>query len=214
MASVPVELDRRKGKSKMSKKLLTLLAVAILASLSVGLTLGATPETTTPPVQDTLNVNYFVNANTEGAPDGTVQLTNPGTSGATVCALIYVFYPDEEMTECCGCTLTPDDLRTLSINTDLTSNPLVGIPATSGVIKIVSSADTGTCDPRTITPTPSTRDWATHIIGLSTGGYVITEEEFQSATLSNAEISRLQAGCSAIVLEGSGHGICSCGTGS
>jgi len=69
-----------------------------------------------------MSVNYFVNANTPGAPDGTVRLTNPGTSGATVWADIYVFYPDEEMSECRSCSLTPDGLRTLSINDDLTSS--------------------------------------------------------------------------------------------
>lgn len=195
-------------------KLLTLLAVVVVASLSVGLGLAATPSTL--PVQDTLNVNYFVNANTAGAPDGTVELTNPGTSGGNVCAMIYVFYPDEEMTECCGCTLTPDDLRTLSVNGDLTANPLVGVKATSGVIKIVSSApnSSGVCDPRTLAPEPSTRDWGTHIISTGPGVYAITEEEFQGATLGAKEVTALQAGCSAIVLEGSGHGICSCGTGS
>jgi hypothetical protein len=191
-------------------KLLLLLVVTVFASLSVGITWGATPPA------DTLQVNYFVNANTAGVPDGTVQMTNPGTSGGNVCAMIYVFYPDEEMTECCGCTLTPDDLRTLSINNDLTANPLVGVKATDGVIKVVSSkpSSTGVCDPRTLAPIPATRDWATHILMPTTGGFVVTEEEFLGATLSSAEVTSLQAGCSAIVLEGSGHGICTCGTGS
>lgn len=187
-------------------KLLTLLAFVLVAVSLVGLASAAEPA-------DTLQVNYFVNANTAGAPDGTVQLTNPGTSGANVCAMIYVFYPDEEMTECCGCILTPDDLRTLSINNDLTANPLVGIRATSGVIKVASSSAASGCDPRKLAPTPSTRGWATHILGLSTGGYAIGEGEFQNATLSVTEVSRLQAECSAIVLDGSGHGICSCGSG-
>jgi len=182
--------------------------VVILASLSVvGLAFGQEPA-------DTLQVNYFVNANTSGLPDGTVQMTNPGTSGATICAMIYVFYPDEEMSECCGCTLTPDDLRTLSINTNLTSNPLTGTVPVNGVIKVVSSKDTAGCDPRHLAPVPSTRDWGTHVLTPSTGGWAVTEEEFLNATLSSAEVSQLQAGCSAIVLEGSGHGICSCGTGS
>lgn len=183
----------------------TLFAVLILASLSVGLAWG---QTTIP--ADTLQVNYFVNANS-GLPSATVQMTNPGTTGATICAMIYVFTPDEEMKECCGCTLTPDDLRTLSVNTDLTSNPLTGGVVTgSGAIKIVSSKDTGTCDPRKLTPVPSTRDWITHIWNATT----VTEEEFLGATLSSAEVSSLEAGCSAIVLEGSGHGICTCGSGS
>lgn len=194
-------------------RLLTFFAIAILAALSVGLSWAQSPAAA--PAADTLEVNYFVNANTGGAPDGTVQIDNPGTSGpGNICAEIYVFYPDEEMTECCGCTLTPDDLRTLSINVNLTSNPLVGVPATAGVIKIVSNTTANGCDPRKLSPTPSTRDWGTHILGLSTGGFAITETEFQSATLSAHEVSMLEAECSAIVLDGSGHGICTCGSGS
>jgi len=190
-------------------KPLTLLAATILVCLSVGLALG---QTTPPP--DTLQVNYFTNANTAGFPDGTVQITNPGTSGTNLCALIYVFYPDEEMAECCGCSTTPDDLRTLSIDSNLTSNPLNGVIPTNGVIKIVSSANSATCDPRHITPTAALRAWGTHILGPSTGGVAITETEFQNATLSTAEQTSLQRGCAAIVLEGSGHGICTCGIGS
>jgi hypothetical protein len=186
----------------------TLLVISILASLSVGLAWSATPAA------DTLQVNYFVGANTGGVPDGTVQMTNPGTSGSTICGMIYVFDPFEELTECCGCTLTPDDLRTLSIDSNLTANPLTGKVLTTGVIKIVSSKFTGTCDPRSLTPTPATRDWATHIMLPTTGGFTVTEEEFQNATLSSTEQSSLQSACSAIVLEGSGHGICTCGLGS
>jgi len=199
-------------------KPLTLLAVAVLASLSIGITWGETPGATpTQPVADTLQVNYFANANTAGAPDGAVELTNPGTTAAaTICAMIYVFEPDEEMAECCGCSLSPNDLRTLSVNTNLTANPLTGgALAGSGTVSIVSATDaTGICDPRTVTPTPSTRDWGTHVLALSTGGFVVTETTFQSATLGAAELATLEAGCKAIVLEGSGHGICTCGNGS
>src|SRR5579872_920554 len=101
------------------------------------------------PPKDTLKVDYFANANTSGAPDATLRITNPGTaqnvggsSGqvpANVCAYIAVFDPFQEMSECCGCLLTPDGLRTLSVNTDLTSNPLTGVTLQNGVIKIVST---------------------------------------------------------------------------
>jgi len=192
------------------RKQITLLTVAILATLSVGLAFGqASPASTTAPPE--LLVNYFVNANTEGAPDGTVQLTNTGTTGtapvaANVWALIYVFYPDEEMAECCSCELTPNDLRTLSVNGDLTSNPLTSSPLTSGTITIISSSST---TPTKITPSGTIRAWGTHI--LTTG---VTEEEFQTSNLGSAEGAQLQHECSAIQLDGSGHGICSCGTGS
>ncbi len=191
--------------------LLTLLVVAICASV---------PVWAANAVNDTLQVNYYSNANTSGLPDGTVRITNPGTYNvggvaANICAMIYVFTPDEQMAECCGCTATPNDLRTLSINTDLTKNPLTSTIPVNGVIKIVSSApgSGGVCDPRTLAATPALRAWATHIQTLSTGGSAVTEEEFAAASLSAGEVSMLQGGCSAIVLEGSGHGICTCGTG-
>jgi len=84
-------------------------------------------------------VDYFSNANTSGAPDGTVRLTNPNTSGGNIWAAIYVFDPNQEMSECCECRLTPDGLRTLSVNSDLTSNPLTPVTLSTGLIKIVST---------------------------------------------------------------------------
>jgi hypothetical protein len=195
-------------------KPLTLLAITVLAAVSMSIAWGASPAATTTPA--TVQVNYFANANTAGAPDGTVEMTNPGTSGgsANICAMIYVFEPDEELAECCGCTLTPNDLRTLSINNNLTANPLTGtVLSGSGTISIVAATDTtGTCNPAAAyTPTPTTLDWGTHIITVSTGGYVITETAFQSAGLG--ETSTLIGDCAAIVREGSGHGICNCGVG-
>lgn len=169
---------------------------------------------------DVLKVDYFVNANTANALDGTVRLTNPGTAGGNVCASIFVFDPAQELTECCGCMLTPDGLRTLSVNTDLTSNPLTGVVLTSGLIKIVSTAPVaGACPlPTAMRPVAALRSWATHILssGSSTtpavASFSTTETASQDATLSAAELRRLDAECSAIAL-GSGHGTCTCGTG-
>lgn len=195
----------------IQKTLLTLLVLAVCASPPIwGANVG----------QDTLKIDYYSGANTAGLPDATVRMTNPGTynvSGvaANICAMVYVFTPDEQMAECCGCTLTPNDLRTLSVNNDLTKNPLTSVVPTTGALKVVASAPSsgGVCDPRTLAATPSVRGWATHVQTKSTGGFVLTEDEFAPATLSVGEVNMLQAGCSAIVLEGSGHGICTCGTG-
>ena len=76
-----------------------------------------------------------------------MQITNVGTSGGNLCAYIYVFAPNQEISECCGCKLTPDGLRTLSVNRDITGNPLTsGASPSSGTIKIVSAATTsGAC---------------------------------------------------------------------
>lgn len=172
---------------------------------------------------DTLKVEYFANANTTGAPDATLRITNPGTAPGNVCASIYVFDPLQELSECCSCMLTPDGLRTLSVNTDLTSGPLTGVLLTTGVVKIVSTIPiAGACPqlPTKSTPEPALRSWATHVQnagGVTTGttalDATLTETASQDATLSPTEYTRLERECTAIQLDGSGHGVCTCGTG-
>lgn len=183
-----------------------MLVVCMLAlALCVGSAMAGTAPP--PPAADTLKVDYFSNANTAGAPDGTVRVTNPGTSGGNIYAAFYVFDPQQELTECCECLLTPDGLRTLSVNADLTSNPLTGVTLKTGLIKIVSTTGTS---PTKLYPTPAIRAWATHI---QNSNFSVTETGSQDATLSANEVSRLNAQCFAVQLDGSGHGICSCGTG-
>jgi hypothetical protein len=192
------------------RKQVTLLTIAILATLSVGLAFGATGTSSGDPA---VLVNYFTNANTAGAPDGTVQVTNQGASGATVCANIYVFYPDQELAECCSCAVTPNGLLTLSIDSSLTSNLLTSTPLPTGTVTIVSSAGPS-CNPTSISPNSAIDAWGTHILSPTTGGYVITETQFLTSSLSTAEIKSLETNCTAIVDVGSGHGICTCGSGS
>jgi hypothetical protein len=166
----------------------------------------------TPPPADTFKVSYFSNANTAGVPDGTVYLTNPGTSGGNICAMIYVLDPNQELSECCGCSLSPDSLLTLSINSDLTSSPLTREVLTSGTIMIVSSSGAPACNPSKPVPTPAVRGWATHIQSLAGFPPYVTEAAFQDAALSTHEERDLKNLCSMIV-NGSGFsGICNCGT--
>jgi len=162
---------------------------------------------------DTLKVDYFSNANTAGAPDGTFRITNPGTAGGNLCAAIYVFDQYQELSECCSCLQTPDGLDTLSVNSDLTDNPLTGVVLSTGVIKLVSTAvKGGSCPyyPSSLTPTAGLRSWTTHV---QNSNYTITETASQDATLSAAEVKRLQGECYAIQLDGSGRGRCYCGSG-
>ena len=184
----------------------------VVCSLAVVLCGGPAFGGITPPGADTLKVEYFANANTAGAPDATVRLTNPGTAGGNVCADIFVFDANQELSECCSCILSPDGLRTLSVNTDLTSNPLTGIILTTGAIKIVSAKlSGGQCPlPVVINSTPAVRAWATHIQDSS---FAITETNAQDATFSVNEDVSLIRECQAIQIAGSGHGVCSCGTG-
>jgi hypothetical protein len=195
----------------------------VVCSLALALCAGSAFASVTTPPADTLKVDYFANANTSGAPDGTVRLDNPGTaqassSGSTgssssnVCASIFVFDPNQELSECCSCLLTPDGLRTLSVNTDITGNPLTGVILSTGLIKFVSTIPVaGACPlPTKVNPEAALRAWVTHI---QNGSFQETETGSVDATLSSAEVNRLAAQCFAIALDGSGKGICSCGTG-
>ena len=162
------------------------------------------------PYPDTLKVDYFQNA--FGSTDQTIHITNPGTAGGSLCAAVFVFDVNQEMRECCDCYVSPDGLRTLSVDKDLLSNPLTQPAPTAGAIKIVSQLTTsGSCPtyPLSIKATASVRAWATH---LQNSG-VLTETASQDATLSVTELQRLEAECYGIWLDGSGHGLCSCGTG-
>jgi hypothetical protein len=169
---------------------------------------------------DTFKVNYFYNANNNAVPDGTVQITNVGTQtgsktdpGGNLCAMIYVFQPDQELAECCGCKITPDGLLTLSIDNNLTATPLTPVTLSSGVIKIVSSYSSGSvCDPTKPAPAPGIRAWSTHVQNMFSPFDFETETEFSDSNLGAGELGSLEAKCKAIVAVGSGLGICNCGT--
>jgi hypothetical protein len=185
----------------------------VVCTLALALFAGSAFAATTTPPADTLKVNYFSNANTAGAPDGTVRITNAGTSGTNLCAAVYVYDQNQELSECCSCLITPNGLQTLSINTNLTSNPLTGVTLATGTISIVSTrVPAGGCPayPYTITPAAGLRAWGTHI---QNSNFAVTETEFLDATLSSAEQGLLQNDCYAANLIGSGHGQCTCGTG-
>jgi hypothetical protein len=187
-----------------------LVICALVVTFAIGTGLASTvPQ----PPPDVLKVDYFANANTTGAPDATLRLDNPGEAGGSVCANIYVFDPNQELSECCSCYLSPDGLRTLSIDNDLTANPLTGIPLTAGVIMVVSNVATSTVCPLPTKMTPvsgGVRGWATHIQNI---GFNVTETASQDATMNASEETRLNASCNAIALDGSSGGVCTCGTG-
>jgi hypothetical protein len=186
--------------------------VLVLCVLALALCTSSAWAVIPTPAADTLKVDYFANANTAGAPDATVRLTNPGTAGGNLCAAVFVFDQHQEMSECCSCFVSPDGLRTLSVNTDITGNPLTGVTLNTGAIKIVSTATVaGACPlPTRLNPMATVRAWSTHI---QNANFAVTETAAQDATLSATEVGRLQAECSAINIDGSGKGICSCGTG-
>jgi hypothetical protein len=191
---------------------LTLCKTLTLALVIVGLvTIGAGVAS----AQDVFKINYFSNNGVGTAPDATVRIDNPGLTYGNLCAMIYVFDADQQLSECCGCVETHNGLRTLSVRRDLTSNPLTGVLSTNGVIKIVSAAvNNSPCDPTSnVKPTANLRAWVTHIQNAVGTAWPITETESSDSTLGATELANLQAQCDFVNILGSGHGICSCGTG-
>jgi hypothetical protein len=186
----------------MNRKLLP----ALVAILFIGVGIAS--------AQDVYRLNYFSN-NFAPAPDATVRIDNPGLTYGNLCAMIYVFDLDQQLTECCGCVETHNGLRTLSVRFNLTNNPLTGKVSTNGVIKIISAAvNNSPCDPTSnVTPKANLRAWGTHIQNFVAPSWPITETEFSDSTLGATELANLQAQCAFVNILGSGQGICSCGTG-
>jgi len=199
----------------------TILAVVTLAlALSVNYAQAQAPNE--------FQVNYFSNANTASAPDGTLRITispTPIAIGETIlgkakvstgsstnaCSDIYVFNSNEEISECCSCLNTPNGLDTLSVNNDLTSNPLTGPRSTTGTVEILESSPVGNICPAAwepVGPGLNFTAWLTHI---QNSNFTITESPFQVSTLSEGEYVSLLNQCYAISLVGSGDGVCTCG---
>lgn len=108
----------------------------------------------------------------EPAEAGTPTGTTPGQPPpGTLCAMFYVFTADQQMAECCGCPVTPNGLRTVSVTKDLTSNPLTGDLPQRGVVKLLSATpgSSNECDPATPTvPAASTTTTTTTPAGTTT----------------------------------------------
>jgi len=189
------------------KKSVLFVALVIVGLVTFGVGVASAQS-------DVYSVNYFAN-NVAGAPDATVRIDNPGLTYGNVCAMVYVFDNDQQLTECCGCVETHNGLRTISVRNNLTSNPLTGVRSTNGVIKVVSAAvNNSPCDPSSnVHPVANLRTWVTHIQNAVGAAYPITETESSASALGATELANLQAQCAFIGILGSGHGICSCGTG-
>jgi hypothetical protein len=210
-------------------KKLVLMVVAAMA-VSMALSAVAAAQAT-----DVYQVNYFANRNNSTGFDQFVNITNPGVQGSPIsvtegvlCANLYVFEADQQMSECCSCPITADGMLSLSLNNNLTANPLTSVSPNSGVIKLVSSIDSGTCDPTGVTGetvslvtvgdgssgpsaiAPDLRAWGTHLVQTTPGTLFTTETAFRDAPLSADELAFLPYTCRFVQYLGSGKGVCSC----
>jgi uncharacterized protein YjdB len=159
-------------------------------------------------------ISYFDRSNIPGV-DEAVRIANPGINGQDLCAMVYVFSADQQMSECCGCHISRNGLLTLSINNDLTSNPLTGRNPATGTVSVLPSDVAGnpSCDPTIATPEGALTVWSTHLQSTApdaapTGGGSST---FTPPT-NLAPIS-FQNQCLYVQRLGSGQGTCTCGTG-
>jgi hypothetical protein len=184
-----------------------------VGSTTLEATFSGIAGSTTIVVQPTAATGYFSTGSS--GVDSTIRVTNPGTNGQDLCAMIYVFDQDQQMAECCGCLISQDGLRTLSLNNDLIGNPLTGVSPVTGSIMLVTADHTSnlSCDASSITPTGMGVAWATHLQTLDAKTSVVTEEPLSQIPLGTTLSSNLQAQCQFIQLLGSGQGVCSCGTG-
>ncbi|HMK31273.1 MAG TPA: hypothetical protein VK473_16435 [Terriglobales bacterium] len=155
-----------------------------------------------------------------------VEIVNPGEQGTplsahhgTVCADIYWFDKNQEMLECCSCSLTANALLRLQIGRELNQNPLTGFPAPQhGVVKIVSD-NQANCDPTSPVPTPDLRAWTSSLFASSApvqveppGTFVGRSRDlFAQVPLQADELAFLGQACAFVQFLGSGKGVCSCG---
>ena len=158
-------------------------------------------------------VNYFNYANSAGG-DETFRFTQSGLTGENLCAMVYVFAPDQQLSECCGCRITANGLLTLSLTNDLNLNPLTGQPLTRGTIEVVPAKPAGnTCDPSSFFPGGTVSAWTTHLESRPSGSVSVTETPSAAVPVNFTDLGTMQALCSFINVAGSGQGTCTCGTG-
>ena len=189
---------------------------AVLGAATLSLALSSVLSATTPPppapLADVYQANYFLGVY-GGPADATITIMDTGANGsANLCADIYVLNPSEELEECCSCVLTPDEILSGSVFSNLLSNGLTSIDLTNGVIKIISDSKCNAAKP---TATPEMVAWLTRLdfstfppSGPNSVG--VTTTQFASAGLSAGELASLGTRCGDITLIGSGHGVCQC----
>jgi hypothetical protein len=132
-----------------------------------------------------------------------------------MCADIYVWRADQELTECCSCPISVNGLLTFTVAA-ATANPGDGgVVATSGSIDIIADSTAGCGDGAAAspTPTPTLRAWATHVnadtIGPTTeNAFDVTETPLLDAVLSSGEETEAAARCGFLQMNSSSFGLC------
>jgi len=156
------------------------------------------------------------------AGDSTVNVSNDGASGGSICVNVYAFSPDEQLVSCCACPLTVHATASLSVQNDIISNTLTPAVPSSLQIQLVSTVTpAGGCNPSAPGAlTPGEVASGTTLAGTG-GGIEIAQDagarvgiSWFNSTPNAADQARTEAICGFIQSNGSGFGICrSCRTG-
>src|SRR5665213_456729 len=180
-----------------------------LIGSSMALAAGGTPSFPT-----AFAVNYFNNPGTSGLDELYIQNeTNNGNSihGTDYCAMIYAFYPDQEMVGCCGVRITPNETFTNSIGQLLIGIDEAGPLPVKGTIKVVATAVPANtvCDPSDESGVPLTlaphtlNSWITHTATLvSPAGTFMTEEPLAQTGEPVTDITNLEEQCQTVTFAG------------
>ncbi len=210
------------------------LGLFLLPILAITLMLGGNAFAQNVGDNSVYFVTYYSNANTSGAPDGTLRIINDGDYAesesegveyGTLWAHIYVFDDSQELRSCCACPITADGLLSESVNKELTADEFTGRGQIArGVIKVISSPSPDpTCN---IDPVSGLRGWMTHIQATTTtfpapgpgypvnavekGPWFVTETLLADSNLTQLEATNLGTLCSYGLTIGSGYGKCPC----
>jgi hypothetical protein len=159
-----------------------------------------------------------INLTNTGAASRTAFVTADGPQDGNLCVHVYAYTPDEQLASCCSCYVTPNGLNSLSVKTDLASNPLTPVVPSSMVIKLLAEAgktSASACNAAVVNPTNLANGLAawgttTHAVSVSGGAatYQLGETRFTNGSLSGAEFQRMTQLCAFIRANGSGYGLC------
>ena len=179
---------------------------------------------------DAFQVRYVANLHVGSS---FVDIVNTGASataasgfitGGNICVQVYAFDNSEELLACCTCRITPNGLASIEVDdtpNGLFGNTETGAAPSSGVIKLVATADSAACGTSAAAETagtlvPGMAAWATtlHQLVIPPGlpststTYQQTETPFSITGLSAGEYAHLTTFCSFDVVNGTKQGVC------
>ncbi len=214
------------------KKLLVVLGLLLLVS--------ALPVL----AQGTYYVDYYSNNLNPLAADQVIRAINVGVLGTPltsigqgpggvpgtgdICQNVYVFDNNQEMIACCACRLTPNELSSASVGSQLTNHALTGTAPVAGVVKISFTIPNAANGPSGCRAETAVLNGGASVAGLaamfgthlqaeppsSPTALFVTETNKLPQFLSEAEALFLPNACSMVRYLGSGlPGSCTCTAG-